>query len=106
MVIDVESRLTAALGRPPAPDARLAVAGSGGPDSLALLLLAAEAFPGHIACSSESKSEIVVPVLAPDGRVIAVLDVDSDQLADFSAAVDQAPLEEVAALLAHYGVPR
>ena len=48
MVIDVESRLTAALGRPPAPDARLAVAVSGGPDSLALLLLAAEAFPGRI----------------------------------------------------------
>jgi L-methionine (R)-S-oxide reductase len=64
-----------------------------------------EAFPGHIACSAESKSEIVVPILAVDGRVLGVIDVDSDQLADFSAEVDQAPLEEVAALLARYGVP-
>jgi GAF domain-containing protein len=39
-------------------------------------------FPGHIACSSLSKSEIVVPI-ERNGEVIAVLDVDSDQLADF-----------------------
>ena len=36
-----------------------------------------ENFPGHIACSSQTKSEIVVPVFV-DGKVIAVLDVDSD----------------------------
>src|SRR6476659_9438988 len=41
-----------------------------------------EAFPGHIACSSDSKSEIVVPILK-NGQVVAVLDVDSDQLNDF-----------------------
>lgn len=41
-----------------------------------------EAFPGHIACSSLSKSEIVVPLIK-DGKVIGVLDVDSDQLNDF-----------------------
>lgn len=41
-----------------------------------------EAFPGHIACSSLSKSEIVLPVFK-DGNVAAVLDVDSDQLNDF-----------------------
>lgn len=64
-----------------------------------------EQFPGHIACSSDSKSEIVVPVRDAAGRVVAVLDVDSDQPADFSADVDQAPLEEVAALLARFGVP-
>jgi GAF domain-containing protein len=39
-------------------------------------------FPGHIACSSLSKSEIVVPI-ERNGEVIAVLDVDSDQLSDF-----------------------
>ena len=39
-------------------------------------------FPGHIACSSESKSEIVVPIRR-DGEVIAVLDIDSDRLATF-----------------------
>lgn len=42
-----------------------------------------EAFPGHIACNSQSKSEVVIPVIR-DGEVIAVLDVDSDKLNDFS----------------------
>ena len=46
-----------------------------------------DAFPGHIACSSASKSEIVVPVFK-GGLVAMVLDVDSDQLDDFDA-VDQ-----------------
>ena len=41
-------------------------------------------FPGHIACASESKSEIVLPIFAPDGEVFGVLDVDSDKLNDFS----------------------
>ena len=43
-----------------------------------------DAFPGHIACSSASRSEIVLPVFAPDGEVFAVLDVDSDKSDDFS----------------------
>lgn len=43
-----------------------------------------EAFPGHIACSSASKSEIVLPVFDKSGEVFAVLDVDSDKLNDFS----------------------
>jgi len=42
-----------------------------------------EAFPGHIACSSASRSEIVLPAFDRDGNVALVLDVDSDQLADF-----------------------
>ena len=42
-----------------------------------------EAFPGHIACSSLSKSEIVIPIIS-NGTVVAVLDVDSDQPDDFS----------------------
>jgi GAF domain-containing protein len=50
-----------------------------------------EAFPGHIACSSASKSEIVVPAFQ-NGEVFLVLDVDSDQLDDFDA-VDQHYLE-------------
>ena len=40
-------------------------------------------FPGHIACSSESKSEIVVPLFSQEGEVIAVLDIDSDELARY-----------------------
>lgn len=43
-----------------------------------------EAFPGHIACSSASKSEIVLPVFDKNGDVAMVLDVDSDKLDDFS----------------------
>ena len=57
-----------------------------------------EEFPGHIACSSASKSEIVVPVFDRNGNVTMVLDVDSDRLADFSA-VDVEGLEQVAALI-------
>lgn len=43
-----------------------------------------EAFPGHIACSSASKSEIVLPAFDKNGEVFLILDVDSDQLNDFS----------------------
>lgn len=42
-----------------------------------------EQFPGHIACSSQSRSEIVVPVFGTDGDVIAVLDIDSEHLSAF-----------------------
>ncbi len=55
-------------------------------------------FEGHIACASSTQSEIVVPVLRPDGSVLAVLDVDSDQPAAFDE-IDQAALESLAALL-------
>ena len=41
------------------------------------------AFPDHIACASSTQSEIVVPVIAPDGTLLAVLDVDSDARAAF-----------------------
>ncbi|RAJ97903.1 GAF domain-containing protein [Larkinella arboricola] len=57
-----------------------------------------EQFPGHIACSSLSKSEVVVPVFDRNGEVAMVLDVDSDQLNDFSE-VDVQQLEKVAALI-------
>lgn len=57
-----------------------------------------EQFPGHIACSSASKSEVVVPVFDRDGQVIMVLDVDSDSLDDFSEA-DVQGLERIAALI-------
>ena len=56
-----------------------------------------EAFPGHIACDARTKSEIVVPVFAPDGVLIAVLDVDSDQLDAFDDE-DRLGLERIAAL--------
>ena len=50
-------------------------------------------FPGHIACSSESKSEIVVPI-RKDGQVIAVLDIDSAEYNTFDA-IDQTYLEQI-----------
>lgn len=53
-----------------------------------------ELFPGHIACSSASRSEIVVPVFNAAGDVTAVLDIDSEQLAMFDD-VDRLWLEKI-----------
>ena len=66
-----------------------------------------EQFPGHIACSSESRSEIVVPMFAPlaaadrntDTQVFAVLDIDSRELSTFDE-VDRLWLEKITALIA------
>ena len=57
-----------------------------------------EAFPGHIACSAASRSEIVVPVHGSDGAVTAVLDIDSDKLATFDE-IDKVWLEKIVKLL-------
>ena len=57
-----------------------------------------EQFPGHIACSSASRSEIVVPVFDKEGRVTAVLDIDSERLATFDET-DQRYLEEICRML-------
>ncbi|MGL4317600.1 MAG: GAF domain-containing protein [Pseudomonas sp.] len=54
------------------------------------------AFPGHIACDSASNSELVVP-LVKDGRLLGVLDLDSPQLARFTAQ-DQAGIERLVAI--------
>ncbi|MCX6308140.1 MAG: GAF domain-containing protein, partial [Bacteroidia bacterium] len=58
-----------------------------------------ELFAGHIACSSLSRSEIVVPVLK-NGDVIGVLDVDSDKTKDFDQ-VDVLYLEKLVALISN-----
>ena len=55
-------------------------------------------FPGHIACSSASRSEIVVPIHNPKGQVVAVLDIDSAELATFDET-DRIWLERIADLL-------
>lgn len=55
-------------------------------------------FPGHIACASASKSEIVLPAKDINGEVILVFDLDSDQLNDFSE-IDQIGLEKVIRLI-------
>ncbi len=55
-----------------------------------------DAFPGHIACSSKTRSEVVVPVLDAEDRLIAVLDIDSDRPAAFDEQ-DAAALEALMA---------
>ncbi|MEX2543306.1 MAG: GAF domain-containing protein [Trueperaceae bacterium] len=56
------------------------------------------AFPGHIACDSESRSEIVVPLIVADGQFVGVLDIDSPSLGRFGDQ-DAAGLERIAELL-------
>lgn len=55
-------------------------------------------FPGHIACASESKSEIVLPIFEHNGEVFGVLDIDSDKLNDFSV-VDAEGLGEIVKII-------
>lgn len=57
-----------------------------------------EQFPGHIACSSLSRSEIVVPIKNKDNDIVAVLDIDSEHLATFDE-VDRLYLEKITSLL-------
>jgi len=58
-----------------------------------------ELFPGHIACSSLSRSEIVVPVIAASGEVVAVLDIDSRELSTFDNT-DSQYLETICSYIA------
>ena len=55
-------------------------------------------FPGHIACATASKSEIVIPGKNKDGEVAFILDVDSDQLDDFDS-VDEQYLTQVVSMI-------
>lgn len=59
------------------------VCGTAWKEAHTLIVKNVEEFPGHIACNSRSKSEIVVPVFNTQQQVIAVLDVDSDTLDSF-----------------------
>ncbi len=74
------------------------VCGTAWQEGRTLVVPDVDAFPGHIACSSRSRSEIVVPLKDRDGFVWGVLDVDSDELAQFDE-VDAAYLEQVCAWL-------
>lgn len=60
-----------------------------------------EQFPGHIACSSLSRSEIVVPIFNSEGEPVGVLDVDSTSLAAFDD-VDRQNLERICQLLTRH----
>jgi GAF domain-containing protein len=70
------------------------VCGAAARDRQTVVVEDVEAFPGHIACDSRSRSEIVVPVIAADGALLAVLDVDAETPGAFDA-VDAAGLEAI-----------
>lgn len=70
------------------------VCGSAWQQAQTLVVPDVNAFPGHIACSSLSRSEIVVPLLDHQGQVRAVLDVDSVELSSFDDS-DRAALEQI-----------
>jgi GAF domain-containing protein len=74
------------------------VCGSAWKQRQTLVVPDVELFPGHIACSSLSRSEIVVPVLSSAGEVWAVLDIDSKELATFDET-DRLYLETICGLL-------
>lgn len=73
------------------------VCGSCWQQAKTLIVPDVEKFPGHIACSSLSKSEIVIPVIK-DGQVVAVLDIDSEEY-NFFDDTDRKFLEEITGLI-------
>lgn len=72
------------------------VCGTSWAEKRALIVPDVEQFPGHIACSSLSRSEIVIPIIR-NNEVVGVLDVDSIDLAEFDET-DERYLEEIIAL--------
>ncbi|MBP8115339.1 MAG: GAF domain-containing protein [Chitinophagaceae bacterium] len=73
------------------------VCGTSWAEAKTLIVPNVEKFPGHIACSSLSKSEIVIPVIR-NNEVVAVLDVDADEYDQFDTT-DQQYLEEIVTLV-------
>src|SRR5690606_22515231 len=73
------------------------VCGTAWKENRVLIVPDVDQFPGHIACSSYSKSEIVLPVRRQDGDVIGVLDIDSERLADFDE-IDEKYMVQLLAL--------
>lgn len=76
------------------------VCGASWKEKRTILVPNVEEFPGHIACSSASQSEIVLPAFK-NGEVVLVMDVDSDRLNDFSN-VDQSALEKVIKIIERF----
>ncbi|MFT5600516.1 MAG: L-methionine (R)-S-oxide reductase [Flavobacteriales bacterium] len=74
------------------------VSGAAWQDQKSILVPNVDEFPGHIACSSESKSEIVIPVFDSENNVSMVFDIDSDRLNNFDED-DVFGLEQIAKLI-------
>ena len=70
------------------------VCGQAFAETKTLIVPDVDKFPGHIACSSDSRSEIVITIFGRDGKPVGVLDVDSDKLSDFDEA-DATGLERI-----------
>ncbi len=85
-LIDNESELVLGPFQGPVACTRIrkgkGVCGSAWDQNQTIIVPNVDEFPGHIACASASKSEIVIP-FSSNGQIIGVLDVDSDQLSDF-----------------------
>ena len=64
----------------------------------AVIVMNVHDFPGHIACDSRSKSEIVIPVRNQEGVITSVLDIDSDHIGNFDHT-DQEQLEKIVSLI-------
>lgn len=74
------------------------VCGTAAAERRTMIVPDVEQFPGHIACDAGSRSEIVVPIFGRGGALVAVLDLDSYELAAFDEA-DAAGLQPIAELL-------
>ncbi|MBR7011445.1 MAG: GAF domain-containing protein [Muribaculaceae bacterium] len=83
---------------------RRGVCGTAWAENRTIVVPDVEQFPGHIACSSQSRSEIVVPLRDNEGNVIGVLDIDSKELATFDD-VDARWLEEIARVITLHTFP-
>lgn len=73
------------------------VCGTAWKEGKTLIVPNVDKFPGHIACSSASRSEIVVPIYNKEKEVVGVLDIDSDRLAEFDET-DREWLERIVAV--------
>ena len=100
LVMDGQLKVGPFQGRPACVliDKGRGVCGTAWAERRTLVVADVEEFPGHIACSSLSRSEIVTPVFRTDGRVAAVIDIDSTELATFDE-VDALYLEKIAKIL-------
>lgn len=74
------------------------VCGTAWAENRSILVPDVELFPGHIACSAESRSEVVIPLRTAAGTVFGVLDIDSSELNDFNQS-DVFYLEKIAAII-------
>jgi L-methionine (R)-S-oxide reductase len=101
-IVDGERELVLGPFQGPVACTRIAlgkgVCGTAWKEKRTIIVEDVDLFPGHIACSSASRSEIVLPAFDKNGEVTMVLDIDSDQLATFDET-DSVYLDQVIKLI-------